>query len=236
MEMPKILLVEDDLEISMLLKRVLLNEGYSVEEVYDGESALEAMKQNEYDLIILDLMLPKLGGLDVLQKVRQSKNMPILILSAKSNENDKVLGLNLGADDYLAKPFRVGEFLARVKALLRRFLYLNNENLKKQNEILYHEDIELNCDNYTCVVKGKDVELTAKEFAILELLLRNPLKVFSKSQIFNLIWGETYHSDDNTVTVHVNRLRGKIESDRSNPKYIQTVWGIGYRMVGGGTH
>ncbi|MDC7783993.1 response regulator transcription factor [Priestia megaterium] len=230
--MSRILLVEDDKEISMLLNRTLTNEGYSVRAIFDGGQVAQALLEDDYDLIILDLMLPTLGGLDILQEVRQTKNIPILILSAKDTEHDKVLGLSLGADDYIAKPFRVGELLARVKALLRRFLYLNNFKTSQTNEVLFHRGIELNCDNYTCKVQGTEVELTAKEFAILELLIRHPLKVFSKSQIFNKVWNQTYNCDENTVTVHVNRLRNKIEPDRTNPQYIQTVWGIGYRFVG----
>ncbi|NPC91431.1 response regulator transcription factor [Bacillus sp. WMMC1349] len=216
----------------MLVKRSLTNEGYHVMTVFNGESVLEALEQNPFDLLILDLMLPNINGLDILEKVRQTNNIPILILSAKDSERDKVLGLNLGADDYLAKPFRVGELLARVKALLRRFLYLNEAHSSPTDTILRYGNIELNCDHHTCQVAGKNVELTAKEFLIFELLMKHPLKVFSKSQIFNIVWGQDYYTDDNTVTVHVNRLRSKIEANPSKPKYIQTVWGIGYRIAG----
>lgn len=228
----KILVAEDDMEISHLIQRTLQNEGYETKMVYNGKDALDCVKFFQYDLIILDIMLPKMDGLEVLQYIRQHQNTPVMILSAKGGEQDKVLGLGLGADDYISKPFFIGEFLARVKAQIRRYLYLNETKKEDFNKILKYDDLELNRDTYSVAIKNKKITLTAKEFAILELLLTHPTKVFSKSQIFSHIWKEDFHVDDNTVMVHINRLRNKIEVDSSTPKYIQTVWGIGYRFAG----
>ncbi|MFJ7954504.1 response regulator transcription factor [Lysinibacillus sp. NPDC096418] len=232
MSLSKILIAEDDKEISHLIQRTLQNEGYETEVVDNGRDALDCINSFHYDLIILDIMLPKIDGLEILQHTRQHKNTPVMILSAKGGEQDKVLGLGLGADDYISKPFFIGEFLARVKAQLRRYLYLNETKKGDSTIILKCDDLELNRDTYLVTIKNKKIKLTAKEFAILELLLTHPAKVFSKSQIFAHIWKEDFHVDDNTVMVHINRLRNKIEADPSNPKYVQTVWGIGYRLAG----
>ncbi|WP_338753018.1 response regulator transcription factor [Bacillus sp. FJAT-52991] len=232
MSLSKILVAEDDKEISHLVQRTLQNEGYETEVVDNGEDALNCIKSFQYDLIILDIMLPKIDGLEVLQNIRQHKNTPVMILSAKGGEQDKVLGLGLGADDYISKPFFIGELLARVRAQLRRYLYLNETKKEDSQKILKYDDLELNRDTYSVAIKNEKIALTAKEFAILELLFTHPAKVFSKSQIFSHIWKEDFHTDDNTVMVHINRLRNKIEADPSTPKYIQTVWGIGYRFAG----
>lgn len=232
MSISNILVAEDDKEISHLIQRALQNEGYGTELVDNGEDALDRIKSFQYDLIILDIMMPKMDGLEVLQHVRQHKNIPVIILSAKGREQDKVLGLGLGADDYISKPFFIGEFLARVKAQLRRYLYLNEKKKEGSKRIFKYDDLEINLDTYSVAIKNKKVALTAKEFAILELLVTHPEKVFSKSQIFSHIWNDDFITDDNTVMVHINRLRNKIEAVPSTPKYIQTVWGIGYRFAG----
>lgn len=232
MSLSKILVAEDDKEISHLIQRTLQNEGYDTQLVNDGKEALDCINSFHYDLIILDIMLPQMDGLEVLQHIRQHKNTPVMILSAKGGEQDKVLGLGLGADDYISKPFFIGEFLARVKAQLRRYLYLNETKKEDSQKLLKFNDLELNRDTYEVKIKNNKIMLTAKEFAILELLLTHPAKVFSKSQIFSHIWKEDFHTDDNTVMVHINRLRNKIETDPSAPEYIQTVWGIGYRFAG----
>ncbi|MBM7714532.1 DNA-binding response OmpR family regulator [Bacillus thermophilus] len=232
MGLSKILVAEDDKEISYLIQRTLKNEGYDTQLVDNGKDALECINSFDYDLIILDIMMPKMDGLEVLQHIRQHKNTPVMIISAKGGEQDKVLGLGIGADDYISKPFFIGEFLARVKAQLRRYLYLNEINNEEPKKILKSNDLELNRDTYEVKIKNRKIMLTAKEFAILELLLSQPAKVFSKTQIFSQIWKEDFLTDDNTVMVHINRLRNKIEADPSAPKYIQTVWGIGYRFAG----
>lgn len=232
MGLSEILIAEDDQEISHLIERTLQNEGYSTQLVDNGKDVLVYINNFNYDLIILDIMLPEMDGLEVLQHIRQHKNTPVMILSAKGGEQDKVLGLGLGADDYISKPFFIGEFLARVNAQLRRYLYLNETKKEDSKKILKYNNVELNCDTYEIKINNDKIMLTAKEFAILELLLTYPGKVFSKSQIFSHVWKDDFFSDDNTVMVHINRLRNKIEADPSAPVYIQTVWGIGYRFAG----
>jgi Response regulators consisting of a CheY-like receiver domain and a winged-helix DNA-binding domain len=229
-EQIKILIVEDDREINRLIADNLVREGYCAISTYDGEAAVEKLGVDEFQLVILDIMLPKVGGYEVLQRIREKGNTPVLILSAKCQETDKIIGLGLGADDYMAKPFGIGELTARVKAQLRRYLNFSWEN-DRQTQIIRHMDIEMNTDTYEVKVGGNSVTLTAKEFEILKLFLQNPRKVFTKNQLFNSIWAENYINDENTVMVHIRRLREKIEKDPSNPSYIQTIWGIGYKLV-----
>ncbi|AEY67052.1 response regulator transcription factor [Clostridium sp. BNL1100] len=229
-EQIKILIVEDDREINMLIADNLIKEGYCVISTYDGAAATEKFTADKFQLVILDIMLPKVGGYEVLQKIREKGNTPVLILSAKCQETDKIIGLGLGADDYLAKPFGIGELTARVKAQLRRYLKFSCET-DRQTQIVSHMDIEMNIGTYEVKVGGNSVTLTAKEFEILKLFLQNPRKVFTKNQLFKSIWGGNYINDENTVMVHIRRLREKIEKNPSNPKYIQTIWGIGYKLV-----
>ncbi len=226
----KILIVEDDRDINRLIADNLVKEGYSVTSTYDGAAAIEYFEADKFQLVILDIMLPKIGGYEVLQKIREKGNTPVLILSAKCEETDKIIGLGLGADDYLAKPFGIGELTARVKAQLRRYLKFSCEP-QLQTQIVRHMDIEMDINTYEVKVGGNSVTLTAKEFEILKLFLKNPKKVFTKNQMFKSIWGENYINDENTVMVHIRRLREKIEKDPSNPRYIQTIWGIGYKLV-----
>lgn len=230
-----ILLVEDDIEINRLVQKYLAKENYNVDPVFDGQQALEQFRTREYHLVILDLMIPRVDGYEVLRRIRERNHLPVLILSAKTEEMDKVLGLGLGADDYLTKPFNKGELMARVKAQLRRYLYFKNKsknNNDEDNKVLRYKGLSLNLSTYQ-VQRGEDVlELTPKEFELLKLFLSNPGQVFSKSQIFNQVWDDNYYSDDNTVMVHIRRLRKKIEVDPSDPTYIQTVWGIGYKLGG----
>ncbi len=225
-----ILVVEDDNEINRLIADSLKKEGYFVRSCYDGDEALSTLKQEQYQLVILDIMLPKVDGYEVLRKVREKGNTPVIILSAKNQETDKIIGLGLGADDYLTKPFGVGELMARVKAQLRRYIHYSSEN-KKGLEIVRHLDIELDPGTYEVKIGGTYIALTAKEFEILKLFLSHPKKVFTKNQIFRTIWGGDFLKDENTVMVHIRRLREKIEKDPSDPKYIQTVWGIGYKLA-----
>lgn len=225
-----VLVVEDDKEINRLVADSLRKEGFSVRSSYDGAEALDALEREQYQLVILDIMLPKVDGYGVLRKVREKGNTPVIILSAKSQETDKIIGLGLGADDYLTKPFGVGELVARVRSQLRRYIQFSAES-KKGAEVIRYMDIELNPDTYEVKVGGTNVALTAKEFEILKLFVSHPKKVFTKNQLFRSIWGEELLKDENTVMVHIRRLREKIEKDPSQPRYIQTVWGIGYKLT-----
>lgn len=226
MDSARILIVEDDVEISQLVARYLDKEGFSTRCVYDGQEALASIAGHEYQMIILDLMLPKVDGLEVLRRIREKDTTPVIILSAKDREMDKIQGLGLGADDYIAKPFTIGELVARVKAQLRRSMGFRAD----EHRVLKHGGLELDTAACALTVDGRKTSLTAKEFAILALLLSNPTRVFTKSQIFQSVWKEESMADDNTVMVHINRLRAKIEKDPSNPAYIQTVWGFGYKL------
>lgn len=225
-----ILIVEDDREIHELLVTCLHKENYQTVSAYDGEAALHQLKQSDFGLIILDLMIPKIEGYEVLRRIREKHNTPVLILSAKGEEVDKMIGLGLGADDYVTKPFGLGELTARVRAMLRRYLYLNHNTVTDTSAIVRHGDIAMNYQTYEVEVGTSKVTLTAKEFDILKLLLSYPSRVFTKSQIYQAIWKEDCLTDENTVMVHIRRLRIKIELDPSQPKYIQTVWGIGYKL------
>lgn len=228
-----ILVIEDDFEINQLIAKYLEKEGFRVESAYNGEDAIQLLTTNEYQLVILDMMLPKVEGKEVLRKLREEQKIPVIILSAKDSEMDKIMGLNLGADDYIIKPFTIGELVARVKAQLRRFQNFNSSTTTTTlaaSNILHHGDLQLNNETYTVTVDGEAKKITSKEFAILKLFLSNPTRVFTKSQIFESVWQEESFTDDNTVMVHVNRLRAKIEKDPSKPKYIKTVWGFGYKL------
>ena len=223
----KILIVEDEQDVAEMMTEHLEKEGYFIEIVSDGEMGLKNFHEQSFDLIILDLMLPTKSGLDVLKSIRRISNIPILIVSAKDSDVEKSLGLELGADDYLSKPFSLIEFSSRVRAILRR------AELTKQsfeNEIVSCREITLNSMDFTVQKNGKAIRLTAKEFDILRLFLSNPKRTFTKSQIYHAIWQDTYYGDENVINVHIRRLREKIEDDPSNPQYIQTVWGIGYRL------
>ncbi|ERI09511.1 response regulator transcription factor [Aneurinibacillus aneurinilyticus] len=229
-----ILVVEDDLEICGFVVEALRRDGYRVTFVHDGQSAIQAWEGASFDLVILDIMLPGIDGLEVLRRIREKERVPVLLLSAKDGEVDKILGLGGGADDYLTKPFLLGELLARVKAQLRRYLYYQSAASEASPAVIAYRQLELNPNTYEVKVDGTSRPLTAKEFEILKLLLSEPRRVFTKSQIFERVWGETYSSevDENTVMVHIRRLRQKIEADASRPQYIQTIWGIGYRLGG----
>ena len=229
MEDSKILLVEDDEAINNMIKKSLIKEGYKVSNVFDGQGALDAWKNEEFKLIILDIMLPNIDGIEVMRRIRLKSMVPILMVSAKAEESDKVIGLGLGADDYLVKPFSIAELMARVKAQLRRYMYYNpNEDTTKN--IIEYGEIKLDLNNYSIIKKGKTINLRLKEYEIIKLFFENTNKVFTKAQIFNSVWGEEYMGDDNTVMVHIRRVRNKIEDNPDEPKIIETVWGIGYRL------
>ncbi len=228
----RILIIEDDVEINQLVAKYLNKEGFDTHSAYNGKEALSYISNQEYQLIILDLMLPKIDGQEVLREIRKQSTMPVIILSAKDRETDKILGLELGADDYITKPFTIGELLARVKAQLRRSTKWISDNSLADTKIIRHGDLELNTGTYEVTVAGQLKSLTSKEFAILKLFMENPTRVFTKTQIFENVWKEESLSDDNTVMVHINRLRVKIEADPANPIFILTVWGFGYKFGG----
>lgn len=225
-----ILLVEDDQEIHEMVANHLQREGYNVTSAFDGSDALRLFSRRTFDLAILDLMLPTANGLDILQTIRKDSMLPILIMSAKGSDLDKALGLGFGADDYIAKPFSLIEMTARVKAALRRSKQYSQTAVNQPDEVVKVDDLEINLSNFTVMKRGEELNLTAKEFQILSLLATNPNRVFTKGQLFEGVWQEAYYGDDNVINVHIRRLRGKIEDDASSPKYIKTIWGIGYKM------
>ena len=230
----RILLVEDDREISEMLEEFLIQEAFEVVPAFDGLEACEKFEDGEFDLVLLDLMIPKMSGMDVMKTIREKSVVPILIVSAKDSLLDKSLGLELGADDYITKPFVMAEVLARIKANLRRTNQYATGSSRKQEEpaTLSCGDIQLNPADFTVRKRGKKIDLTAKEFEILRLLMQNPKKVYTKEQIYSLVWEDAYLGDENAVNVHISRLRNKIEDDARNPEYIITVWGFGYRIGG----
>lgn len=226
--MKKILLVEDDQEISKLVKSHLEKEGYIVFAAFDGEEALAFLESKQLDLILLDLMLPKLSGLEVLKRIREKSVVPVLVISAKGSEFDKALGLGFGADDYISKPFSMIELTARVQAAIRRATqYLP---IEPQSHSLKYKELTLDTHTFTAQVNEKNVQLTSKEFQMLKLFMTNPSRVYTKEQIYRLIWEDDYFGNENVINVHIRRLREKIEKDPSKPKYIQTIWGIGYKL------
>lgn len=229
----KILLVEDDAEISEMLKRFLMTENFEVVEAGDGESALKKFFMDEYSIVLLDLMIPKTSGMEVMRVIRERSTVPIIIISAKDSDSDKALGLGLGADDYVTKPFSVTEVLARIKANIRRNTQYVSLDMQKEEGVLSQGEIVVNTNDYSVFKNGEKIELTAKEFEILKLLMKNPQKVYTKEQIYSLIWNDAYMGDENAVNVHISRLRTKIEDNPRNPKYVITVWGIGYKLGDG---
>lgn len=227
----KILLIEDDAEISEMLKNYLTTENYEVVCAFDGQEACSKFDETPVQLVLLDLMIPKISGMDVMQHIRRNSVVPIIIISAKDTESDKTLGLGLGADDYITKPFSVAEVTARIKAALRRTMQYDQAAIAAP-AVLAVGDLCMNLSDYTLTKRGETVDLTAKEFEILKLLLQNPKKVYTKEQIYSLVWKDAYFGDENAVNVHISRLRNKIEDDSRNPQYVLTVWGIGYKLGG----
>lgn len=222
----KVLVVDDEKLIVKGLKFSLEQDGMIVESAYDGEEALEYVKNNTYDIILLDIMLPKMDGMEVCQQIREFSNVPIIMLTAKGNDMDKILGLEYGADDYITKPFNILEVKARIKAILRRNARSVSEPVK--SNIVQTGDMKMDCDSRSLFINEKEIYLTAKEFDLLELLVLNPNKVYSREALLKTIWGSDYPGDARTVDVHVRRLREKIEESPSEPKYVHTKWGVGY--------
>lgn len=228
----RILIADDDKEIRNLLKIYLERELYMVDTAINGDEALQLFNQSNYNLVILDLMMPKVDGIEVCRKLRDKTNVPILMLTAKDHEVDKILGLSIGADDYITKPFSIHEVIARVKALMRRFLVLGSDaNIQKKTTLTF-KGLLIDLNTYTVHTNKEEINLTGKELELLKFFTSNPGQVFTKTQLFRNVWDDNYIEDDNTVMVHIRKLRKKIEVDPSNPKFIQTVWGIGYKFVG----
>lgn len=225
----KILLVEDDAEINSMLQSFLETENYEVVTAFDGESACEKFFADEYSLVLLDLMIPKRNGIEVMKVIREKSRVPIIIVSAKDTDSDKTLGLGLGADDYVTKPFSVAEVLARIKANIRRSTQYAQGG-GEEDTFYTRGELTVNTGDYSVYKKGQRIELTAKEFDILALLMKNPKKVYTKEQIYSFVWKDTYLGDENAVNVHISRLRNKIEEMPRSPKYVVTVWGIGYKF------
>ncbi|MFE7375090.1 response regulator transcription factor [Bacillus cereus] len=223
-----ILLVEDDISIQEMVEKYLIKEGFQVTIASDGEEGVNTYLKGSFDLIILDIMMPKLDGLEVVRIIREKSAVPILMMSAKDTDVDKAVGLGLGADDYICKPFSMIELAARVKAGIRRSTkYSATEETEKMIQI---GDLTIDPINFTVEKNGNPLKLTLKEFEILKLFVKNQNRVFTKAQIYTLVWNEEYYGDDNVINVHMRRLREKIESDPSNPEYIKTLWGIGYKL------
>ena len=222
----KVLVVDDEKLIVKGIRFSLEQDGMVVDCAYDGEEALKMATDHEYDMILLDVMLPKMDGFEVCQRIREFSNMPIVMLTAKGDDMDKILGLEYGADDYITKPFNNLEVKARIKAIMRR---TNAGQAKEKNgKVIESGDLRLDCESRRAFVMNKEVNLTAKEFDLLELLVNNPNKIYSRENLLNLVWGYEYPGDVRTVDVHVRRLREKIENNPSEPKYVHTKWGVGY--------
>ena len=225
--MPKILVVDDEKVLVKGIKFNLENEGYQVEAGYDGEEAVELARSGNFDLIILDLMMPKIDGLQACMRIREFSSVPIIMLTARSEDTDKLIGFEYGADDYITKPFNILEVKARVRALLRRS---GMARAKGEDHHLTAGHISLDPETRSAYKDGESVDLTAKEFDLMELLLRNPGRVYSRENLLNVVWGYEYLGDYRTVDVHVRRLREKLELDPANPEYILTKWGVGYYL------
>lgn len=229
----RILMIDDDKDLCALLKKNLQLEGYSVTVCFDGESGLIEARNSAYQLIVLDVMLPKHSGFDVLTSIRKGSNVPVLMLTAKDSEVDKVSGLRMGADDYITKPFSNNEFLARVASLLRRYTVFQSE-AEQREQILVRGKLRIDPSRHEVYSDHAAIDLTAKEFDLLHFLAKNEGKVFTKKQIYRAVWEDEYAFDDNNIMVHIRRLRKKIEPTPENPIYILTVWGVGYKFGGDG--
>lgn len=226
----KILVVDDEKEIADLLEIYLITDGYEVYKAYNAEDGLELCRLHEMDLILLDIMMPGMDGLEMCRKIREVNNVPIIILSAKSSELDKIKGLTIGADDYVTKPFNPLELSARVKSQLRRYRELNPHSSTPQEDTLRIRGLEINKNNHRVLLDGEEIHLTPIEFDILYLLASHPGKVFATDEIFELVWKEKVYEANNTVMVHIRRLRSKMKEDTRQDKIITTVWGVGYKI------
>ena len=224
--MKKVLVVDDEKSIVKGIMFSLEQDDMQVDVAYDGEEAFEMAKANEYDIILLDIMLPGYTGLEVCQMIREFSDVPIVMLTAKGDDMDKILGLEYGADDYITKPFNILEVKARIKAILRR--NTKNAPSKEESKVIETKGLKIDVESRRVYIEGKEVNLTAKEFDLVYLLVSNPNKVYSREQLLQTIWGPSYPGDARTVDVHVRRLREKVETTPAEPKYIHTKWGVGY--------
>lgn len=222
----RVLVVDDEKLIVKGIRFSLEQDGMEVDCAYDGEEALELARQNQYDMVLLDVMLPKMTGFEVCQQIREFSNVPIVMLTAKGEDMDKILGLEYGADDYITKPFNILEVKARIKAIMRR---TNRKSAKKEeSKTVERGDMRLECEGRRVYIKDREINLTAKEFELLELLIKNPGKVYGRENLLKLVWGSDYPGDVRTVDVHIRRLREKIEEVPGEPAYVRTKWGVGY--------
>ncbi|MBO4846062.1 MAG: response regulator transcription factor [Lachnospiraceae bacterium] len=226
----RILVAEDDNDIVEILRLYLENEGFELVISRDGQEALEKFEENDIDVALIDIMMPKLNGYELIKRVRDTSNIPIIVMSAKNMDSDKILGLTLGADDYLTKPFNPLEVVARIKSQLRRFYDLNTNVVEETNNIITVGELVMDPSNLSVNKNGKEINLTPTEFKILSLMMRTPGKIYTKMQIFENINGDYYESDDNTLMVHISKIREKIEDDPKSPKYLKTVRGLGYKI------
>ena len=234
--MSRVLIVDDEKLIVKGLKFSLEQDGLEVDCAYDGEEGLNKIKEGGYDLVLLDLMLPKMNGYEVCQEVRGFSNIPIIMLTAKSEDMDKILGIEYGADDYITKPFNVLEVKARVKAIMRRVEYKSSHEparpaMEENRDMLTHSDIRLDLAGRRAYIAGTEVNLTAREFDLLELFVKHPNQVYTRDKLLELVWGTDYPGDGRTVDVHIRRLREKIEKDPGEPAYVKTKWGVGYYLA-----
>ncbi len=227
--MKEILIIEDDINIAEMERDYLQLNGYKSEIITDGAKGLKLALECRYDLIIVDLMLPNVDGYEIIKEVRKKYEIPIIVVSARSEDIDKIRGLDFGADDYLTKPFSPAELTARVKSHINRYERLNG-NDKSSSEIISHGGLEINTSSHRVLVYGKEIQMTSKEYSVLLLLASNPNVVFTKEHIFDKIWGDEFYGDTATIPVHIQRIRKKIEKDPSNPEFIETLWGTGYRF------
>lgn len=229
-----ILVIEDDTEISKVIKSYLTLQGYKVNTAFDGEEGIREFRSKPYDLVLLDIMMPKLDGMEVLREIRDKHNTPVIIVSAKDSDVDKALGLGFGADDYLTKPFSLIELQARVSAAIRRATFYSKgskseDDKNADNVVVTDNGLVLDANSYEVKRNGKDLKLTAREFEILKLFFTHPNQVFTKNKIYESVWGEEAFGEDNIINVHIRRIREKIELDSNKPEIIKTVWGIGYK-------
>ena len=226
--MSRVLVVDDEKLIVKGIRFSLEQDNYQVDCAYDGEEALELAKANTYDIVLLDVMLPKLNGFEVCQQIREFSNVPIIMLTAKGDDMDKILGLEYGADDYITKPFNILEVKARIKAIMRRMSPKKEAAPKNENLFLEVKDMKLDIDGHRVYIRDKEINLTSKEFELLELLISHPNKVYSREKLLKLVWGADYPGDVRTVDVHIRRLREKVKENPGEPKYVHTKWGVGY--------
>lgn len=228
--MYNILAVDDDREIVKAIEIYLTKEGYNILKAYDGEEALKVIKENEIHLVILDIMMPKKDGIETLEEIRKTKTIPVIMLSAKSEDYDKIEGLNTGADDYVTKPFNPLELIARVNSCIRRYVNFGNLNSQEQKKALKTGGLEIYDETKQVIADGKEIKLTATEYNILKFLLENKGKVYSISQIYENVWNEESYGAENIIAVHIRHIREKIEINPKEPKYLKVIWGIGYKV------